>query len=206
MYTEERQEDQEELHERTVGQARGECVPFLLSRPSLMTDPYLRSTSTVPLPELIRLAQEHQETYPKLISTVKKFLHVFERDIDDGFRADLFVVLESFIDHASHLEDFDQGWRTFIVQYLSSVQHLVGQQSVIRSSRVADTNSVPTSFLDELEGLRAKVDELSEERTTLRAELNEQIAETNTLRALPVERSPEPGDKVRLLPVSSSTG
>jgi diaphanous 1 len=158
------------------------------------------STSSVPLPELIRLAQEHQDTYPQLIQTVKTFLGIFERkDINDEFRNDLVVVLERFIEHATHLEDFDQGWRTFMRQYLASVQHLVGQQSVIRSSRVADTASVPTSFLEELEGLRTKVDELSEERTALRAELHEQIAETNTLRGLPAELNHEPGDRVRRL-------
>ena len=82
-------------------------------------------------------------------------------------------------------------------QYLSSIVHIVGQQSLIRSSRVSDTASVPTSFLEELEGLRAQVDELSEERTALRRELDAQIAETNTLRALPAERQVEPGERVR---------
>lgn len=81
-------------------------------------------------------------------------------------------------------------------QYLSSVQHIVGQQAIIRASRVADTAAVPTSFIEELETLRSKVDELSEERTTLRTELNEQIAEVNILRALPLERNVEPGETV----------
>lgn len=48
-------------------------------------------------------------------------------------------------------------------QYLSSVQHIVGKQAVIRASRVSDTASVPTSFIEELEALRSKVEELSDE-------------------------------------------
>ena len=48
-------------------------------------------------------------------------------------------------------------------QYLSSVQHIVGQQAVVRASRISDTASVPTSFIEELEALRAKVEELSDE-------------------------------------------
>lgn len=111
-------------------------------------------------------------------------------------RDDLITILDNFVEHAAHLEDFDQGWRVFMKRYLSSVQHIVGQQSLIRSSRVADTASVPTSFIEELETLRSQVDELSEERTILRKELDEQIAETNTLRALPVERVSETGERV----------
>jgi diaphanous 1 len=84
MYTEERQEDQEELHERTVG---GECVcsPFCLLRPIQLTFLHF-STSSVPLPELIRLAQEHGDLYPTLINTVQKYLRIFERDIDEYVR------------------------------------------------------------------------------------------------------------------------
>lgn len=48
-------------------------------------------------------------------------------------------------------------------QYLSSVQHIVGQQAVVRARPGADTASVPTSFLEELEALRQKVEELSDE-------------------------------------------
>ncbi|GAA5859773.1 hypothetical protein JCM1840_006447 [Sporobolomyces johnsonii] len=178
VYAEERQEDQEELHERTVGMARDD-------------------TSDVPLSDLIRLAQEHEALYPKLVDTVKKYIKVFDRkDIDDRLRDDLITVLDNFVEHASHLEDFDQGWRGFMRQYLSSVQHIVGQQSIVRASRIADTATVPTAFLEELETLRTKVDELSEERTTLRAELNEQIAELSVLRGLPVERNIESGERL----------
>lgn len=48
-------------------------------------------------------------------------------------------------------------------QYLTSVQHIVGQQAIIRSSKVSDTASVPSSFIEELEALRGKVEELSDE-------------------------------------------
>ncbi|BGP28584.1 hypothetical protein JCM10296v2_000320 [Rhodotorula toruloides] len=170
VYTEERQEDQEELHERTAGRTRADA-------------------SDLPLGELIKLAQEHEELYPRLLDTVKNYVKVFDRkQLDDQLRDDLVTILDNFVGHAAHLEDFDRGWRTFMRQYLSSVQHIVGQQSLIRSSRVADTATVPTSFIEELETLRTKVDELSDERASLREELERQIAETNTLRALPVGR------------------
>ncbi|BGP21424.1 hypothetical protein JCM10295v2_000299 [Rhodotorula toruloides] len=182
VFTEERQEDQEELHERTAGRTRAD-------------------ESDLPLGELIKLAQEHGELYPRLLDTVKNYVKVFDRkQLDEsvilpvvhGFqlREDLVTILDNFVGHAAHLEDFDRGWRTFIRQYLSSVQHIVGQQSLIRFSRVADTATVPTSFIEELEALRTKVDELSDERVSLREELERQIAEIDTLRSLPVGQDP----------------
>ncbi|GEM06116.1 hypothetical protein Rt10032_c01g0133 [Rhodotorula toruloides] len=172
VFTEERQEDQEELHERTAGRTRAD-------------------ESDLPLGELIKLAQEHGELYPRLLDTVKNYVKVFDRkQLDDQLREDLVTILDNFVGHAAHLEDFDRGWRTFIRQYLSSVQHIVGQQSLIRFSRVADTATVPTSFIEELEALRTKVDELSDERVSLREELERQIAEIDTLRSLPVGQDP----------------
>ena len=89
-------------------------------------------------------------------------------------KEDLLTVLDNFVAHAGHLENFDEGWRVFMRQYLSSVQHIVGQQSLIRTSKVADTASVPTSFLEELEALRAKVEELNDEvRLTYQARIPE---------------------------------
>lgn len=51
-------------------------------------------------------------------------------------------------------------------QYLASIQHIVGPQALIGSSSMADTASVPSSFLDELAALRSQVDTLSDEVTT----------------------------------------
>ncbi len=48
-------------------------------------------------------------------------------------------------------------------QYLASVEHIVGQQSEIRSPTMPDVASIPTSFLEELEALRSKVEQLSDE-------------------------------------------
>lgn len=78
-------------------------------------------------------------------------------------RNDLVTILDNFVEHAGKLEDFDDGWRIFMSEYLKSVQHIVGQQALIRSSRVADVASVPTSLVEELESLRNRVEELSGE-------------------------------------------
>lgn len=78
-------------------------------------------------------------------------------------RSDLVIVLHTFLDHAAHLESFDDGWRKFMQRYLTDVQHIAGQAAVVRATRNADTASVPTSFLEEIQALRSKVEELSDE-------------------------------------------
>lgn len=51
---------------------------------SLTSPITLGSESDVPLSDLIRLAHEHEELYPKLVDTVKKYIKVFERkDVDE---------------------------------------------------------------------------------------------------------------------------
>lgn len=87
--------------------------------------------------------------------------------------------------HASSLDDFDKSWDSFMSQYLLSIEHIVGKQALVKSSRTTDTSSVPSSFFEELEGLRRKVEELSDERTSLKAELEEKTALKNTLNSLP---------------------
>jgi diaphanous 1 len=71
-------------------------------------------------------------------------------------------VLGGFVEHAGCLTDFRGGWREFTRRYLRSVEHIVGKQAIIGSSDISDTASVPTSFIHELESLRAKVEELSD--------------------------------------------
>jgi hypothetical protein len=72
-------------------------------------------------------------------------------------------VLDNFVYHAVQLDDFDAGWKQFMRKYLSSIQHIVGQQAIVIQSSKSDAASVPTSFIEELEGLRSKVEELDEE-------------------------------------------
>lgn len=143
VYSEERQEDQQEALTRGSGVVQ---------------------TDNVALTELIKLAQEHAELYPLLVDTVKRYVKIFDReDLDDRLRADLVVVLDTFVDHAAQLENFDDGWRVFMRRYLASIKPIVGEHAIIQSAKVSDTASVPTSFLKELEALRDQVEELSDE-------------------------------------------
>lgn len=87
-------------------------------------------------------------------------------------------MLDEFLNHMIHLENFDEGWRTFMRAYLNSVQHIVGQQAVILGSRIADSATVPTGFLEELEGLRSKVEELSDEVSSLKYSLGAGVTDT----------------------------
>lgn len=108
-------------------------------------------------------------------------------------------IVDSFVGGAAELEDLEDGWLDFMSEFFASIEHIVGKQAIVKSSRTTDTASVPTSFLEELESLRTTVEKLSEERTSLKAELNEKTALGNTLRSLPIEvdkpETPRKGEK-----------
>jgi diaphanous 1 len=94
---------------------------------------------------------------------VKSYVSIFDREIDSSLRDNLLLILDNFVNHAVQLDDFDTGWKQFMRKYLTSIQHIVGQQAIVVQSSKSDAASVPTSFIEELEGLRAKVEELDEE-------------------------------------------
>lgn len=57
----------------------------------------------------------------------------------------------------------DDSWHTFIKRIAASVQHITGQELQIKSVSDADSGSV----VEEVEALRSKVEELSDEVSLL---------------------------------------
>ncbi|PWN41049.1 hypothetical protein IE81DRAFT_315743 [Ceraceosorus guamensis] len=179
VWAEEKQEDQAELHDRTLRNNAG--------KEGTNADGAGLSLSTIgEVGELLRVAQlDSPDLYPLICDMVRSTTQILARDIDYQLKADLLFVLEKFLEHGVEVVDFDEGWRSFMKAYLTSVQHIVGKHAMIKANRLSDTSTVPSSFVEELEGLRAKVEELSDERSQLKADLNESIAQANTLRGLP---------------------
>ena len=109
-------------------------------------------------------------------------------------------MLATFVDTLLELDDFESSWGTNMSAFLLAIEDIVGKQALVTSSRNADTANVPTSFLDELETLRKKVEELSDERASLKEQLEEKTALGNTLKSLPqpdpsAPETPVKGDK-----------
>lgn len=112
--------------------------------------------------------------------------------------------------------------------FLAAIQHLVGDYAIVRSSDVSDAASVPTSFVRELEALRAQVEVLSDEvrqlilkaampcgssvalasfsrtfltsiqNASLSATLDQRTAESSTMRSLPTAATGQ-DEQVRLV-------
>ena len=80
-----------------------------------------------------------------------------------SFRSDLVSIVTAFLEHLHGLTDLDGTWRAFMRMFLAAIQHLVGDYAIVRSSDVSDAASVPTSFVRELEALRAQVEALSDD-------------------------------------------
>ena len=134
---------------------------------------------------LLDALDEHPDLFPTLASMIEHVSFMLGRDVDHQLKTDLLFISEKFLEHSVDVVDFDEGWRSFMRSYLASIEHLVGTQAMIKASRVSDTSSVPSSFLEELEELRTQVETLSADKVSLKSELNQQIAESNALRSLP---------------------
>ncbi|KAJ9477578.1 BNI1-related protein 1 [Pseudozyma hubeiensis] len=173
VYVEEKQEDQDELHERALHMPDRDQVRDAMSDLGEAGD-------------ILRSAQDsHEDLYPIMISILRHTSSILDRDIDHQFKTDLLFVVDKYVEQSVHVADFDEGWRIFMRSYLANIQHLVGKQAMIKANRMSDTSTVPSSFIEELEGLRAKVEELSDDKAKLSTKLNEQTAEVITLRSLP---------------------
>ena len=122
--------------------------------------------------------------------------------------------------------DRNDGWKAFLVDFSSSVEYVTGQSIDLKISS-QDHGAV---IEEELESLRSKVHELTDEvgpclfspvpgidatsdfkRNKLRSEVNQQTAEINTLQSLtkaptPMQKnSGKPSQEVNCVPPAFST-
>ncbi|KAL7410280.1 hypothetical protein BDY24DRAFT_186432 [Mrakia frigida] len=182
LYVEEKQEDLEDLRYQTID------AHHLLHHAD--GDDSLDYS----LGQLAKLAQEHSELYPVLVDTVKRYVLILEREIDNQLKADLLSVLDKFFEHAAQLDNLDDGWKAFMALFLQSIQPIVPEPGSFKAKRSSPSTpcleqqqhkGIPSAFVEEIEALRTRVEELSDERAKLKDELSTQIAEVNTFRALP---------------------
>ncbi|KAJ6583786.1 hypothetical protein B0H10DRAFT_2168123 [Mycena sp. CBHHK59/15] len=173
VYTEEKFEDEQDMREQTRS---------LMSRGS--GHERGRSDSEVALEDLVRLAKQHGELYPMMVEIMNHYGQILQRDVGIQLKADLFTILDRFVEQAAKLDDFDDSWHIFMKRFAASVVHITGQE--LEVTAVSENASSSTIVEQELESLRTKYEELSDERTELRNKLNQQIAEMNTLKSLPL--------------------
>ncbi|KAJ6572601.1 hypothetical protein B0H10DRAFT_2106751 [Mycena sp. CBHHK59/15] len=178
VYTEEKFEDEQDMREQTRS---------LMSRGS--GHERGRSDSEVALEDLVRLAKQHGELYPMMMEIMNHYGQILQRDVGIQLKADLFTILDRFVEQAASLmicQHFltDDSWHIFMKRFAASVVHITGQE--LEVTAVSENASSSTIVEQELESLRTKYEELSDERTELRNKLNQQIAEMNTLKSLPL--------------------
>ncbi|KAF7302007.1 Formin-like protein 6 [Mycena indigotica] len=141
------------------------------------------SGSETALADLVRLAKQHGELYPMMMDIMNHYTLILQRDVGLQLKADLLAILDKFVEQAAMLDDFDESWHLFMTRFSSSVVHITGQALEVKA---AYEDGSRTIIEQELEALRAKYEELSDERTDLRNKLNDQLAEMNALKSLPM--------------------
>ncbi|TCD69208.1 hypothetical protein EIP91_008311, partial [Steccherinum ochraceum] len=162
IYTEEKFEDEEDMRERNLSKHRS------------------ASESEAGLGELIHAAKQQDDLYAALLETLTHLRHVLESDFEAHHKLDVVSVASKFLEHLPALADFDQGWLTFVHDFGQSIQYLTGMDLEAKAS----TEGHDAVIEEEIESLRAQIDELSQERSALRDEMSQQTAEITTLRAL----------------------
>lgn len=92
-------------------------------------------------------------------------------------KADLFTILDRFVEQAAMLDSLsvvssrcilhhtnswisDSNWRVFLKRFSTSVQHITGQEIEVKEPGESDSRD---TVVQELESLRIKVEELSDE-------------------------------------------
>ncbi|KAJ7167544.1 armadillo-type protein [Mycena filopes] len=168
LYTEEKFEDEQDMRDR----AR-----------NLVGGGHQLSRSDSELEDLVRLAKQHGELYPKMMEIMNHYGQILQRDIGIQLKADLFTILDQFVQQAAMLDDFDDSWQIFMKRFTASVVHITGKELDVTA---VSSNGSSSIVEQELEALRTKYEELSDERTQLRDKLTQQIAEMNTLKSLPL--------------------
>ncbi|KAG6910997.1 hypothetical protein DXG01_006051 [Tephrocybe rancida] len=190
VYTEEKFEDEEDMRER---------FRIMLTRDAKGHERQ-RSESEVVLQDLVILAKQHGELYPMMVEILNNYGQILQRDVGIQLKADLFAILDRFVEQAALLDNLfvtspafqksksllttfssDDSWQIFMKRFAASVQHITGQELDVKAA--TDSDSIVEQ---ELEELRSQVEELSDERTELREELNQKVAEINTLKSLPL--------------------
>ncbi|CDO73783.1 hypothetical protein BN946_scf185015.g111 [Trametes cinnabarina] len=166
VYTEEKFEDEEDMRER----AR-----------DVVDDRRSPSETEPVVDDLLRVAKQHEDLYATLLAILKRFFDLFERDVDRESKAELFTILQKFVEHAVFLDDLDDKWCSFLKRFSDSVQYITGQVVDVRLA--SDSNH--SLLQDEIEQLRATVDKLTDERVELRKQLEQQAAELSTLKSIP---------------------
>ncbi|KAG6861568.1 hypothetical protein C0995_014864 [Termitomyces sp. Mi166 len=174
VYTEEKFEDEEDMRERFRAVLAHDAKGHQRQR----------SESELALEDLVVLARQHGELYPTMVGTLNRYGQILQRDVGIQLKADLFAILDRFVEQAALLENLDDSWEVFMKRFATSVQHITGQELEVKA--VSDSDTVAKR---ELQGLRIQFEQLSDELRKmigLRDELSQKVAEINTLKSLPL--------------------
>ncbi|EIW76318.1 hypothetical protein CONPUDRAFT_139713 [Coniophora puteana RWD-64-598 SS2] len=182
VYTEEKFEDEEDMRERArkaySSSARGGHGGGHGKE---------ASESAMLLEEVLQSAKE-QQMGAGMVALLRQLEGVFESEADSQYKSDLLAIVQSFVQQIVLVGDFHENWQDFVKRFVDSVKHYSGHELDIRKSKDYDSVSIVEV---ELEDLRAKIDELSEENLQLTTERDGHMAELATLKSLAPSPTPK---------------
>ncbi|KAI0307002.1 hypothetical protein B0F90DRAFT_1807716 [Multifurca ochricompacta] len=166
VYTEEKFEDEEDMRER---------APYLLRADDRHDAPEL----ALAFEELVALTRSRNEDYDKVVRIGKALIPLFQPPSEKyGSKANLTSVVTNFVEQASSIDDLQGGWRSFLKNFIATVEDITGGPM-----EVGDDDATIT-LRDEIETLRGQIELLTVERSQLREALDQHTAELNTLKTI----------------------
>jgi diaphanous 1 len=167
VYTEEKFEDEEDMRERAKHIVSQDGTSIEISESALALD------------GVLKLTKEDEELTDLITEILHHYEALLQRNISSQFKMEVVTITDRFVEQASVLDDFDEGWQAFLKRFIASVQSITGQDVYIGPRPAGDSLNVAQ---DGLEVLRSKVDELSDEKSQLKSQIDELTAELNALK------------------------
>ncbi|CAG8718635.1 10240_t:CDS:2, partial [Funneliformis mosseae] len=112
LYEEENQDDLEELYEKVHDIVRDADDPFSV------------------VIELVKQVEYDYGLYSRIIETLKNFLRIACKDLEDDDQNDILNIMELFIERISSITNIKEEWPIFMNEFFYSIGDIVGQYSV----------------------------------------------------------------------------
>ncbi|GAO49290.1 FH2-domain-containing protein [Saitoella complicata NRRL Y-17804] len=141
---------------------------------------------------LLRVAKE-RGMLPELVRALEGIVSAAVGNGENHELRRKWDLLENFIECSKELKSVDEEqWSAFMVEYLKSVQHIVGKHALIKERRVAHAAEVPSNVFEELLELEKKVEQTLAEKAEAEKNLAEKTAEINVLKSISPKTDAQP--------------
>ncbi|CAI2179903.1 4983_t:CDS:10 [Funneliformis geosporum] len=181
LYEEENQDDLEELYEKIHDLVRDANDPFSI------------------IIGLIKQVEYDYDLYSRVIETLKNFLRIACKDLEDDDQNDILDIIELFIERIRSITNIKEEWPIFMNEFHYSIGDIIGQYSVIKQAALNKTLDIS----DEKNRSKANLDSINDDDSSVLPSIL--ISPTSAIPLLPSPSQPISNNVNNSIPPSSSS-